>query len=96
MVLSLKERAAMYRAKKESKLNYFLSNLTNNISGAMLTKECSDMFYMISPSNYKKGYYQLTTFFRNEPFSHTQEKTIADLIIANIDGLINYTIQEVC
>jgi hypothetical protein len=92
--LSLKERAAHHRAKKENKLNYFLSNL-NNVNGCTLTKDGSDMFYIVSPSNYKEGYYQLTTFIRNEPYSHTQEPTIIDLIKANIGELLNYTIQEV-
>jgi hypothetical protein len=91
--LSLKERAALHQAKRESKLSYFLTNL-NNITGAMLTKEDDTMHYIISPSNYKKGYYQLTTFIRNEPFSHTQEPTVKELITNNIGELLNYTIKE--
>jgi hypothetical protein len=93
--LSLKERAAQHRAKKENKLNYFLSNLTN-ITGCTLTKDGSEMTYIISPSNYKQGYYQLTTFIRNEPYCHTQEPTIIDLIKNNLNELINYNILEVC
>jgi hypothetical protein len=95
MTLSLKERAAQHRAKKESKLNYFMTNLSNDTIGCTLTND-SDMFYIVSPSNYYEGYYQLTTFIRNEPFSHTQEKTLKDLITKNIGELLNYTIQEVC
>lgn len=90
--LSLKERAAQHRAKRESKLNELLPNLTN-ITGAMLTND-SDMFYIISPSNHKPGYYQLTTFIRNEAYSHTQEPTINELITKNIGELLTYTIKE--
>jgi hypothetical protein len=90
--LSLKERMAQHQAKRESKLNYFLTNL-NNVTAATLTND-SDMFYMISPSNYKKGQFQLTTFIRNTPYSHTTEATISDLIINNLGELLNYTIKE--
>lgn len=90
--LSLKERAAIHKAKREAKAEYFLTNLTN-VTAATLTNE-SEMFYMISPSNYKPGSYQLTTFIRNAPYSHTTEETISDLITNNIGELLTYTIKE--
>jgi hypothetical protein len=90
--LSLKERAALHQIKRNNKLNELLTNLENK-TACQLTNE-SDMFYMISPSNYNPGQYQLTTFIRNEPYSHTCEPTIKDLITNNIGELINYTIKE--
>jgi hypothetical protein len=93
MKLSLKERAAQHQAKRNAKLNYLLTNL-HNVTGAMLTNDNDDMFYMVSPSNYKEGQFQLTTFIRNAPYSHTTEKTIKDLITNNIGELLNYTIKE--
>lgn len=90
--LSLKERTAQHQIKRESKLNELLSNLENK-TAAELTND-TDMFYMISPSNYKQGEYQLTTFIRNNPYSHTTEPTIKDLIINNIGELLTYTIKE--
>jgi hypothetical protein len=91
--LSLKERAKQYGIKMDAKLNYFNTNLIN-VTGCTLTNDKDTMFYIISPSNRYEGYYQLTTFIRNEPYSHTQEKTILDLIKNNIGELINYTIKE--
>lgn len=91
--LSLKERAALHQIKRENKLNELLSNL-QNISGAMLTAEDTNIHYIISPSNRYEGYYQLTTFIHNKPYSHTQEPTINELIKSNIGELLNYTIKE--
>jgi hypothetical protein len=93
--LSLKERAELHRIKRESKLNYFNTNLPQNITACTLTNDKDTMFYIISLSNYKKGYYQLTTFIRNEPFSHTQEPTVSELIKNNLGELLSYTIKEV-
>jgi archaellum biogenesis protein FlaJ (TadC family) len=93
MKLSLKERTAQHQIKRNNKLNYFITNL-ENVTSCTITNE-SDMFYIISPSNRYQGYYQLTTFIRNEPYSHTQEPTIMELIKNNIGELLNYTIKEV-
>jgi hypothetical protein len=93
MKLSLKERAAQFRAKKEAKLSYFLINLSN-ATGCTLTNG-SDMFYIVSPSNYEMGSYQLTTFINNKPYSHVTAPTVSDLLKNNIAELVNYTISEV-
>lgn len=90
--LSLKERVAQHQAKRNAQSEYLLTNL-HNVTAATLTND-SDMFYMISPSNYKQGQYQLTTFIRNNPFSHTTEATITDLITNNLGELLDYTIKE--
>jgi hypothetical protein len=98
--LTLKEKRALLKEMAETKINYFLTNL-NDITAATLTKENDDVFYIISPSAYYPGQYQLTTFNSNDSYthkmeatSHTQETTIKDLIINNIGKLLNYTIAE--
>jgi hypothetical protein len=98
--LTLKERRIILKEKADNKINYFLTNL-KEVSGAILTKEDEDTFFIISPSTYYAGQYQLTTFNKNDTYtnkmeatSHTQETTISDLIINNIGSLLNYTIAE--
>lgn len=98
--LTKRERMLLLKEKADLKINYFLINL-NNVTSAMLTKEDEDTFYIISPSTYYAGQYQLTTFNKNDSYtnkmeatSHTQEHTISELIINNIGNLLNYSITK--
>ena len=75
-------------------LNDKLITTINEFTSCKLENN-SDMYYIVSPSNYEAGSIQLTTFIRNKPYSHGTFNSIEQLIQDN-QGLIisEYQVTE--
>lgn len=76
-IAAIKERAKQYKLDCENKLKEM--DLQPNYN-YMIGTEKEGVFYTITRSLYKKDHIQLTTFIRNDPYSHITYKDINELI----------------
>lgn len=101
--LSGKELSKQLIRNKQLRMEYkaMMQSLTNNLINKLneyntcKLENDTDMSYIVSPSNYEAGHIQLTTFIRNEPYSHGTFETIEALIKDNQGLIINkYEVTE--
>ena len=93
---------AMLRDKQlRSEYKQLISTLSNNLHNELTQhtttklENNSDQSFIISPSTYEANSIQLTTFIRNEPYSHNTYNNVSELIKDNMSLIIqSYQVTE--
>lgn len=74
-----KEYREFRKAIMEEYKAYFFLNIIEGNTYKLESKVKENTYYIISPSNYLEGEFQVTTFIGNDPYCHTSHKTVTDL-----------------